>query len=105
MFRALVTCGYSQHPGLDFQELCSPVINDPVFEIVFICLMVWGFITVWVDIEVAFLHIGLKELIYIEFPDRLVHPILGLCSQKLMIQEFWIRTRVCIDWFPVHCYI
>jgi hypothetical protein len=50
----LVACGYSQKPGVDFQESFSPMINDPVLLIVIICQMVWGLISVLLDVEVAF---------------------------------------------------
>jgi Reverse transcriptase (RNA-dependent DNA polymerase) len=34
IFRArLVACGYSQIPGIDFQEFYSPVVNDAVFAL------------------------------------------------------------------------
>jgi hypothetical protein len=34
IFRArLVACGYSQIPGVDFQESYAPVINDVTFRI------------------------------------------------------------------------
>jgi Reverse transcriptase (RNA-dependent DNA polymerase) len=68
----LVACGYSQKPGADFHESYSPVINDPVLRIVIICQMVWGLIAVLLDVEVAFLHGDLKEIIYMECPNGLV---------------------------------
>jgi Reverse transcriptase (RNA-dependent DNA polymerase) len=34
VFRArLVACGYSQIPGVDFQDYYSPVVNDTVSEL------------------------------------------------------------------------
>jgi Reverse transcriptase (RNA-dependent DNA polymerase) len=66
-FRArLVACGYSQVPGVDFQESYSPVINDVVFRILIVCQIIWGLTAVLVDVEVAFLNGDLDEIIYME---------------------------------------
>jgi Reverse transcriptase (RNA-dependent DNA polymerase) len=73
-FRArLVACGYSQKPGVDFQKSYSPVINDPVLRIVVIYQMVKRLIAVFLDVEVAFLHGELKEIIYMECPDGVAY--------------------------------
>jgi Reverse transcriptase (RNA-dependent DNA polymerase) len=73
-FRArLVACGYSQKPGVDFQELYSPVINDTVLQIVVIYQMVKRLIAVLLDVEVAFLHGDLNEIIYMECPDGVAY--------------------------------
>jgi hypothetical protein len=56
----LVACGYTQVPGVDFQESVAPVINDVTFFI-----LLKGKI---VDIKTVFVHENLKEKIYIEIP-------------------------------------
>jgi Reverse transcriptase (RNA-dependent DNA polymerase) len=69
-FRArLGGCGYSQKPGINFQESCSPVINDLVLWIVVFNQMVKRLIAVLLDVEVAFLHGDLKGIIYKECLD------------------------------------
>jgi Reverse transcriptase (RNA-dependent DNA polymerase) len=73
-FRArLVACGYSQKPGVDFQESYSPVINDPVLRIVVVYQMVKRLIAVLLDVEGAFLHGELNEIIYMECPDGVAY--------------------------------
>jgi Reverse transcriptase (RNA-dependent DNA polymerase) len=72
IFRArLVACGYSQVPGIDFQESFAPVINDVTLRILLIIMLVWNLKGKVVDIETAFLHGELKEKIYMHLPDGL----------------------------------
>jgi hypothetical protein len=52
----LVACGYSQVPGVDFQENCAPMINDVTFRILLIMMLNWNSEGKIVDIETAFLH-------------------------------------------------
>ena len=69
IFRArLVACGYSQIPGIDFDEYYSPVVNDAVFRIIIILQILWGLTAVIIDIETAFLHGDLNESIYMLAP-------------------------------------
>jgi hypothetical protein len=69
-FRArLVACGYSQVPGVDFQESYSPVISDVVFRILIVCQILWRLSAVVLDVEVAFLNGDLEETIYMECPQ------------------------------------
>ena len=73
-FRArLVACGYSQIPGVDFQESHSPVINDVVIRILVVCQIMWRLNVGLLDVEVAFLNGDLDEIIYIEVPDGVEH--------------------------------
>jgi histone deacetylase 1/2 len=64
----LVACGYSQVPGVDFQESFAPVINDVTFRILLVMMLTWNLKAKVVDIETAFLHGDLKETIYMEIP-------------------------------------
>ena len=69
IFRArLVACGYSQIPGIDFEDYYSPVVNDAVFRIVIILQIIWNLKAVIIDIETAFLHGELNESIYMLAP-------------------------------------
>jgi hypothetical protein len=43
VFRArLVACGYSQVPGVAFNENYAPVINDVSFQVMLIVKLTWG---------------------------------------------------------------
>ena len=57
IFRArLVACGYSQIPGIDFEESFSPVANDVTTRILIIAEMMYKLKSKLVDVETAFLH-------------------------------------------------
>jgi hypothetical protein len=65
-FRArLVGCGYSQVPGVDFNESFVLVIDDASFRIMLIAKLIWGLVSSIIDIETVFLHGELTEEIYI----------------------------------------
>jgi hypothetical protein len=57
----LVACGYSQIPGIDFNESFAPVINDVSFRIMLIAKFIWDLEVFIVDVETAFLHGKLQE--------------------------------------------
>jgi Reverse transcriptase (RNA-dependent DNA polymerase) len=70
IFRArLVACGYSQIPGIDFDERFVPVINNVHFRIIVIAKIMWGLQASIIDVETAFLHGKLSEEIYMNAPD------------------------------------
>jgi len=69
IFRArLVACGYSQIPGVDFQESYALVINDVTFQILLVTLLTWNLVRKVIDIRTAFLHGYLKETIFMKIP-------------------------------------
>jgi Reverse transcriptase (RNA-dependent DNA polymerase) len=67
----LVACGYSQVPGIDFNESFAPVINDVSFRIMLIAKLTWGLQASIIDVETAFLHGTLNEEIYMNSPNRM----------------------------------
>jgi len=72
-FRArLVACGYSQIPGVDFSEVCSPVINDMSFGIAMVMKLQMNLDAVIFDVETAFPHGDLKEKMHMDCPDGMV---------------------------------
>jgi hypothetical protein len=75
-FRArLVACGYSQQPGIDFQDYFAPVVNDVVFRIIVIIQIIHKLEWAIIDVETAFLHGDLQEEIYMQTPKGLqAHP-------------------------------
>jgi hypothetical protein len=58
VFRArLVACGYSQIPGVNFNESFAPVVNDVSFRIILSAKLLWDLQTSIVDVETAFLYL------------------------------------------------
>jgi Reverse transcriptase (RNA-dependent DNA polymerase) len=71
-FRArLVACGYSQVPGINFNESFAPVINDESFRIMLIAKLVWGLQASIIDVDTAFLHGTWSEKIYMNALNRM----------------------------------
>ena len=50
----LVACGYSQIPGMDFQEHFAPIVNDTSYRIMIAVMMMMGLKAKIVNIEMAF---------------------------------------------------
>jgi Reverse transcriptase (RNA-dependent DNA polymerase) len=74
VFRArLVACGYSQVPGEDFNEVYSPVGNEPIIRLLIVLCIVWGLDYCLLDVVTAFLHGNLDEEIFMNCPDGLIH--------------------------------
>jgi low affinity Fe/Cu permease len=67
VFRALlVACGYSQIPGIDFQDVYSLVINDATT--ILLIQLIFKLQDRLADVDVAFLHGYLDEEIYMNCP-------------------------------------
>jgi Reverse transcriptase (RNA-dependent DNA polymerase) len=66
----LVACGYSQIPGIDFNESFALVVNNVSFQIMLIAKLTWNLQASVVDVETAFLHGDLQEEIYIKCSRR-----------------------------------
>ena len=70
IFRArLVAKGFSQIPGVDYTEAFSPVSNDVTFRIMLLCAMRYGWVSLLMDVETAFLLSELKKEIHMECPE------------------------------------
>jgi len=96
-FRArLVACGYSQIPGVDFQNSFAPTISDVSWRILIIAMLLFNYDAKIVDVETAFLHGELEEDIYMEAPEgaglgrdecvRLEKAIYGLVQAS---RQYW----------------
>jgi hypothetical protein len=65
VFRArLVSCRYSQIPGVNFNNSFAPVVNGVSFRIILSAKLLWDLQASIIDVEKAFLHGNLQEEIY-----------------------------------------
>jgi hypothetical protein len=64
-----VACGYSQIPGIDFNESFVPVVNDVRFRIMLIAKLIWNLEASIFNVETASLHGELQEEIYMNIPE------------------------------------
>jgi Reverse transcriptase (RNA-dependent DNA polymerase) len=97
-----VACGYSQKPGVDFQESYSLVINDVVFRILIVLQMIWGLTAALLDVEVAFLNGELDEKIYMECPEGIVRQE---DDMVLLLKSMYGLVQVARQFFLKFCKI
>jgi len=65
VFRArLVACGYSQIPGIDFNQTFAPVVNNVSFRIILITKLCCDLQASIFGVETTFLHNDLREEMY-----------------------------------------
>ena len=71
-FRArLCGLGYTQIAGIDFTANYAPVVNDFTFRILLLLKILLEWDAGLIDIELAFLHGDMEELIYMNLPEGL----------------------------------
>ena len=65
-----MACGYSQVPGINFNEKrFAPEIKDVSFRIILIPNLISGLQASIINVETAFLHGELQEEIYMNIPE------------------------------------
>ena len=62
----LVCLGYTQIPGIDFQDNFAPVVNNMTFQTVLTLTALYDWDLAILDVETAFLYEDLKEDIYMD---------------------------------------
>jgi Reverse transcriptase (RNA-dependent DNA polymerase) len=114
VFRAqLVACGYSQTPGVDFQESYSPVVNDAIFRMLLVLQWALSLKGIIIDIETAFLNGELTEEIYMNAPEGLdakedecvllEKAIYGLVQSAWMFYLKFKQVMVKLGFKPSEC--
>lgn len=81
----LVAKGYNQKYGIDYEETFSPVIKMPTVR----CMLAIAASHKWIihqlDINNAFLHGDLYEVVYMKMPEGLPNPRNQVCLLKKSI--------------------
>jgi len=99
----LVTCGYNQISGINYNQNFSPVVNDVTFHIMLIAKMIWKLDSYQFDVETAFLLGKLEKEIYMEYhPGMGAHSdeclclwkcIYGLVQAARQLYKYWARIE------------
>ena len=63
--------GYTQVAGVDFNTNFAPVVNDVTFRLLLAIKMIKNWNVELIDIETAFLHGDMEELIFMDLPEGL----------------------------------
>ena len=76
-YRARLVClGYTQIPGIDFQDNFAPVVNDMTFRTVLTLAALYDWDLAILDVKTAstpFLYRDLKEDVYMDLPADFFH--------------------------------
>ncbi|CAH2109021.1 unnamed protein product [Euphydryas editha] len=67
----LVAKGFTQKPGVDYQETFSPVIRHSTLRLLFPLSVQYGMDITYLDVATAFLNSRLKENIFMHIPEGL----------------------------------
>ena len=70
----MVAKGYSQIPGIDYNEVFSPVVKHSSIRTLLSIVALNDFDLEQLDVKTAFLHGELEEDIYMEQPEGFVIP-------------------------------
>ena len=65
----LAAQGFSQIPGVDQQDIFSPVVYNTTFRIILVMWIKYKWVAKIIDIETASLYDTLNEEIYLKIPD------------------------------------
>src|ERR1044072_580638 len=77
----LVAKGYSQHKGVDYDEIFSPVVRHTSIRAVLALVACTYMILEQMDVKTAFLHGNLEEQIYMKHPEGFEETGQGLVYQ------------------------
>ena len=70
----LVSKGYSQIPGIDFNDVFSPVVKHSSIRTLLSIIAMHDYELEQLDVKTTFLHGDLEEVIYIDQPEGFVAP-------------------------------
>ncbi|GKV53961.1 hypothetical protein SLEP1_g60472 [Rubroshorea leprosula] len=100
----LATKGFSQVPGLDFDETFNPVLKPTILHLVIALATTQSWPLRQLDVKNAFLHGMLKETVYMTQPPGFVDPqyLECVCCLHRSIYELKQAPRAWFDRFTLH---
>ena len=98
----LVTQGFSQVEGIDFNELSSPVVRFETVRIIFALAALHGWYMTSVDVHTAYLYSKLDEEIYMRQPEGFIARVLKIVTEG---ERWWIDLREWVgNWGLFICF-
>ena len=96
----LVANGYHQQLRVDFHETYSPVVKPATIRLVLSITVCSDWTVRQLDVQNAFLHNNLTEVVYMDQPPGFKHPQFPdhLCKLKCSLYGFKLAPR---QWFPL----
>jgi hypothetical protein len=101
IFRArLVACGYSQVPGIDFNESFAPFLNDVSFRIMLIANLVWDMTRTVVDkMKFDLFDSNFRRIKISEMKFNLLDSKIRRWNLICLIQKF--GDEIWLVWFKI----
>ena len=92
----LVTCGYSQIPGVYFTESYAIVINDARWRTLIVAMLVWKFDAKIINVSTEFLYGDLEEDIYMKCSevhgkDEALHLLHAIYSLVQSARQYYLK--------------
>ncbi|KAK9195847.1 hypothetical protein WN943_003975 [Citrus x changshan-huyou] len=88
----LVAKGFTQIPGINFEETFNPVFKHTTIQLVLSLAVNLNWTTRQLDVRNAFLHGHLKETVYMEQPPGFINPKLPSYSKYTM--DLLLKTKM-----------
>ena len=99
-YRARLVClGYTQIPGIDFQDNFAPVVNDMTFQTVLTLAALYDWDLAILDVETTFLYGDLKEDIYMDLPgflslEKNISKVTNILENKFKMKQ--ANRKMCL---------
>lgn len=87
----MVAKGFSQKPGIDFDETFSPVVRHSSLRLLFALCVQLNLHTCHLDVCTAFLNGRLEERVYMEIPEGFCNKIANNENKVLKLKIYGLK--------------